>query len=82
MGKKTVLDLTRLSEDKQDGMRRLTIDIPVELHSALKNLSAQFGVPMAEFVRQLLAEWLREQGVLGPHAIHSPKVNKKEKPSE
>ena len=81
MGKKTVLDIARLNKDTQVGMRRLTIDIPVELHSALRGLSVRFEIPMAEFVRQLLAEWLREQGALKPRTVHPPKLNKKQGPS-
>ncbi len=67
MNEETVLDLARLSEESRDGTRRLTIDLPIEQHAALRKLSAEFGVPMARFIRELLARWLREQGVMEPH---------------
>lgn len=66
MAEKTVLDLAQLSEQAQGGVRRLTIDISNEQHAALKKLSAQYDVPMATFIRELLRKWLTEQGILGP----------------
>ena len=41
--------------------KRLTLDLPEELHRALKVRSAQLGAPMAELLRALIDESLRDR---------------------
>ena len=37
-------------------MKRLTIDVPVDLHSAIKASCAQRGVKMADAIREILKD--------------------------
>ena len=37
-------------------MKRLTIDVPVDLHSAIKVSCAQRGVKMADAIREILKD--------------------------
>ena len=43
-------------EKKTVKMKRLTIDVPVELHTQIKLKATEQGVTMAELLRSLLSE--------------------------
>lgn len=45
-------------------VKRLTVDLPAELHRALKVRSAELDVPMAELLRELIDEALRKPSKL------------------
>ncbi len=66
MGKKTVIK-NNLKSEKQDNSlgigekkKRLTIDVPVSLHTQLKIASAKRGETMAEIVLNMLKKELKE----------------------
>ncbi len=42
--------------EKEIKMKRLTLDIPEELHKAIKRKSVDEGVPMVEMLRTLLEQ--------------------------
>lgn len=48
----------RSTGDSEDKTKRLTIDIPAQLHKTLKIKAVTDGVTMAEIVRQLLVQQL------------------------
>lgn len=43
-----------------DRLKRLTLDLPADLHRALKIRSAELEVPMVELLRRLIERSLRE----------------------
>ena len=45
-------------------VKRLTLDLPNEVHRALKIRSAELDVPMAELLRELIAGALAEPSML------------------
>ncbi len=45
-------------------MKRLTLDLPNDVHRALKVRSVELDVPMAELLRELIAGALAEPSVL------------------
>lgn len=45
-------------------MKRLTLDLPHGSHRALKVRSAQLDVPMAELLRELIADALKKPATL------------------
>jgi predicted HicB family RNase H-like nuclease len=46
----------------REGSKRLTIDVPVSLHSRLKIEAVKSGMPMADLVRQALERVLEASG--------------------
>ena len=48
--------------DDPRGNKRLTIDLPRDVHRRLKTLAAQQELTMAAVLRQVLAEWLQREG--------------------
>jgi hypothetical protein len=56
-------------------VKRLTLDLPSDVHRALKVRSVELDVPMAELLRELIAGALAEPSVLSELAErrrHSP----------
>jgi len=45
----------------REGMKRLTIDVPLSLHSKLKIASVKEGQPMGELVRDCLTKYLSKE---------------------
>lgn len=45
----------------REGTKRLTIDIPLSLHSSLKIASVKTGDTMGEIVRECISCFLKEQ---------------------
>lgn len=46
---------------KRDGIKRLTIDIPLSLHAKLKITSAKQGQTMADLVKECLTKYFKEE---------------------
>lgn len=47
-------------------IKRLTLDLPAELHRALKVRSAELDVPMVELLRTLIERYLEDAQAQGP----------------
>jgi hypothetical protein len=45
-------------------VKRLTLDLPVDVHRALKVRSVELDVPMAELLRELIGDALRKPATL------------------
>lgn len=45
-------------------MKRLTLDLPVDLHRSLKVRSAELDVSMADLLRELVADALSDEASL------------------
>lgn len=45
----------------REGMKRLTVDVPLSLHSQLKIASVKRGQTMGDLVRDCLTEYLAEE---------------------
>lgn len=45
-------------------VKRLTLDLPGDLHHTLKVRAAELDVPMAELLRQLVADALKQPATL------------------
>ncbi len=46
----------------REGMKRLTIDVPLSLHARLKIASVQHGQTMGDLVRDCLSKYLEDMG--------------------
>jgi hypothetical protein len=44
----------------EDRVKRLTLDLPADVHRALKIRSAELEVPMVELLRRLIGQALKE----------------------
>ena len=58
---KSKVESTEYWISSREGMKRLTIDVPLSLHSQLKIASVKRGRTMGDLVRGCLAKYLAEE---------------------
>lgn len=60
----TVVRVAAPTVQSSTSVKRLTLDLPVDVHRALKVRAAELDVPMAELLRVLIAEALADPSTL------------------
>lgn len=58
-------DVAPAASPPRQQVKRLTLDLPMDVHRTLKLRSVELDMPMAELLRELIAEALADPSALG-----------------